>query len=177
MVRHPPRCTCLATSCQARGAARIDQRENADSREPALTKDPAENADAIEPADPMERIDPAEPIDRMDPAEPIDKMDPLQPMLRIESAEPIDHDRRLLVRTLALSRVGVIRSTPARRRSTAASRERLPDVGLRIRAVVSSPMRRRQCGLRRGMRAGRRRCVLPCTNPHTAPGWSLRHLR
>jgi hypothetical protein len=81
----------------------MDQRENADSMEPTLRKEAAENADATDPADPTDRIDPAEPMDKTDPAEPIDKMDPLEPMLRIEFAEPIDHDRRFLVRTLAFS--------------------------------------------------------------------------
>jgi hypothetical protein len=96
----------------------MDHRENADSRLPALTKDPAENADATEPADPIDKIEPADPIDRIDPEEPIDKMDPLLPMLRNESSEPIDHERRLLVRILALSPAAVARSNATRRASS-----------------------------------------------------------
>src|SRR6266700_2750545 len=83
----------------------MDNREKADSKEPALTSEPAEYTHATEPADPIDRIDPAEPIDRIDPAEPIDRIDPLEPMLRNEFLEPIDHDRRLVVRTLTFCRV------------------------------------------------------------------------
>jgi hypothetical protein len=93
----------------------MDHRENADSRQPALTKDPAENTDATEPADPIDKIEPVEPMDKMDPAEPIDKMDPLLPTLRNDSSEPNDHERRFLVRIfariLALSPAAVTCST------------------------------------------------------------------
>ncbi len=132
--------------------ARMDQRENADSMEPTLMTEAAENADATEPADPMERTDPAEPMDRMDPAEPIDKMDPLEPMLRTESAEPIDHDRRLLVRILAFSRARPIHSMPARRRHRRTERAGIGGTeraGIGAAHTCTAAMAGRSSGLRR----------------------------
>ena len=70
--------------------ARRDQRDSADTIEPALAAEPTEKREATEATEPIERTDPAEPIHRIEPAEPIDKIDPLDPMLRSEPAEPAD---------------------------------------------------------------------------------------
>ncbi len=89
-----------------------DQLENAESTEPTLIAEPAENnetidpaepTDRIDPADPMLRMEPAEPMLRIDPADPIDKIEPAGPLVRADCHELIDRDPRWLRRIPAFS--------------------------------------------------------------------------
>ena len=68
--------------------ASADHVEAADSTEPRLSAEKAENADSTQPTDPTDRMEPAEPIDRIDPLEPMLRIEPLEPILSSEPLEP-----------------------------------------------------------------------------------------
>jgi hypothetical protein len=54
---------------------RADPTDAAESNDPMLANDPAQNADRADPTDPMDSTEPIDPIDSTDPVLPIDRIE------------------------------------------------------------------------------------------------------